>query len=232
MCPSWGLVDQILRAGGKSIPYFVPLSLVRVSIHGAIALRKGRKTLSNRGCPHRSGATEQQRFRPRSNTAGNTLRSCRSGHVPRARAKGLSRGTFRVNYVVSEQFDVQVIDDSRTFGRTLRNASSIDEILRRYQHAINVNSVVWRKVQIPVRGPLVERKAADPNRLKVLRPAFSALLEPLTANHLIGLLSPDNVTIRSPTLSSSIIRSPSEYECEYRVEANYTAVILLPPDNN
>ena len=38
------------------------------------------------------------------------------------RAKCLSRRTFRVNHVVGEQFDVQVINDIRTFGRTLGNA--------------------------------------------------------------------------------------------------------------
>ena len=36
--------------------------------------------------------------------------------------KCLSRRTFRVNHVVGEQFDVQIFNDIRTFGRTLRNA--------------------------------------------------------------------------------------------------------------
>jgi hypothetical protein len=40
-------------------------------------------------------------------------------------------------------------------------------------------------------GPPVEREATNPNWLEVLPPAFRALLDPLTAIHLIGLLSPD-----------------------------------------
>ena len=46
------------------------------------------------------------------------------------RAKCLSRRTFRVNHVVGEQFDVQILNDIRTFRSTLRNAKSIDEINR------------------------------------------------------------------------------------------------------
>ena len=49
-----------------------------------------------------------------------------------SRAKCFSRRTFRVNHIVGEQFDVQVLNDVRTFGRTLRNIYSIDEILRGY----------------------------------------------------------------------------------------------------
>ena len=52
------------------------------------------------------------------------------------RAKSLSRNTFGINHVVSREFDVKILDDSRPFGRTLRNASSVDEILRGYKYPI------------------------------------------------------------------------------------------------
>ena len=45
------------RAANRSRIWSLILSiLVRVSIHGSSALRRGRNTLSNRGCPQRSGA--------------------------------------------------------------------------------------------------------------------------------------------------------------------------------
>ena len=126
----WGLVDQLLSSRSKSIPDFVPCrahvdqrpQYAPQGLHGP--LQPG-VTIPEDWCA-RLHSFVFVRVQPI------VLREVVEVVTILAHQICLSRRTLRKNHVVGEQFDVQVLNDVRTLGRTLRNIYSIDEMLRWY----------------------------------------------------------------------------------------------------